>query len=162
MPIFRVKSVKIYTSQKNLHWRRRPRRRQLSGMCGIHSHWSGNNFAPNLYNLVFQHCRLRVDELIDKSKTTSNRLPVVHNCIHRGNYLRSHLVQGRSLWMMNGELMTHSFSSICRYRAALAAKDILWSSFLSSVHKGTIPVQCSSSSSRWNNWNTHLNCWLTN
>ena len=30
MPIFRVKSVKIYTGQKNLHWRRR---RQLSGMC---------------------------------------------------------------------------------------------------------------------------------
>ena len=32
MPIFRVKSVKIYTGQKNLHWRRRLRRRQLSGM----------------------------------------------------------------------------------------------------------------------------------
>ena len=32
MPIFRVKSVKIYTGQKNLHWRRQPRRRQLSGM----------------------------------------------------------------------------------------------------------------------------------
>ena len=32
MPIFRVKSVKIYIGQKNLHWRRRPRRRQLSGM----------------------------------------------------------------------------------------------------------------------------------
>ena len=32
MPIFRVKSVKIHTGQKNLHWRRRPRRRQLSGM----------------------------------------------------------------------------------------------------------------------------------
>ena len=29
MPIFRVKSVKIYTGQKNLHWRRQ---RQLSGM----------------------------------------------------------------------------------------------------------------------------------
>ena len=35
MPIFRVKSVKIYTGQKNLHRRRRPRRRQLSGMCII-------------------------------------------------------------------------------------------------------------------------------
>ena len=35
LPIFRVKSVKIYTCQKNLHWRRRPRRRQLSGMCSI-------------------------------------------------------------------------------------------------------------------------------
>ena len=33
MLIFRVKSVKIYTGQKNLHWRRRPRRRQLSGMA---------------------------------------------------------------------------------------------------------------------------------
>ena len=32
MPIFRVKSVKIYTGQKNLHWRRQPRQRQLSGM----------------------------------------------------------------------------------------------------------------------------------
>ena len=35
MPIFRVKSVKIYTGQKNLHWRRRPRRRQLSGMAAV-------------------------------------------------------------------------------------------------------------------------------
>ena len=32
MPIFCVKSVKIYTGQKNLHWRRQPRQRQLSGM----------------------------------------------------------------------------------------------------------------------------------
>ena len=32
MPIFRVKSVKIYTGQKNLHWRRQPRQWQLSGM----------------------------------------------------------------------------------------------------------------------------------
>ena len=32
MPIFRVKSVKIYTGQKNLHWRRQPRQRQLWGM----------------------------------------------------------------------------------------------------------------------------------
>ena len=32
MPIFRVKSVKIYTGQKNLHWRRRWRRWQLWGM----------------------------------------------------------------------------------------------------------------------------------
>ena len=32
MPIFRVKSVKIYTGQKNLHWRRQTRQRQLSGM----------------------------------------------------------------------------------------------------------------------------------
>ena len=32
MPIFRVKSVKIYTGQKNLHWRRQPCQRQLSGM----------------------------------------------------------------------------------------------------------------------------------
>ena len=32
MPIFRVKSVKIYTSQKNLHWRRQWRQWQLSGM----------------------------------------------------------------------------------------------------------------------------------
>ena len=32
MPIFRVKSVKIYTGQKNLQWRRQPRQRQLSGM----------------------------------------------------------------------------------------------------------------------------------
>ena len=31
MPIFRVKSVKIYTGQKNLHWRHQ---QQLSGMWG--------------------------------------------------------------------------------------------------------------------------------
>ena len=32
MPIFHVKCVKIYTGQKNLHWRRQPRQWQLSGM----------------------------------------------------------------------------------------------------------------------------------
>ena len=32
MPIFCVKCVKIYTGQKNLHWRRQPHQRQLSGM----------------------------------------------------------------------------------------------------------------------------------
>ena len=32
MPIFRVKSVKIYTGQKNLHWRRQWRQWQLWGM----------------------------------------------------------------------------------------------------------------------------------
>ena len=32
LPIFCVKSVKIYTAQKNLHWRRQPRQWQLSGM----------------------------------------------------------------------------------------------------------------------------------
>ena len=36
----------------------------------------------------------RVDEFIDKSKVTSNKLQVVDNCIHQRNYLRSHLVQG--------------------------------------------------------------------
>ena len=35
MPIFRVKSVKIYTGQKNLHWRRQ-RQWQLSGMSERH------------------------------------------------------------------------------------------------------------------------------
>ena len=33
MPIFRFKSVKIYTGQKNLHWRRQWRQWQLWGMC---------------------------------------------------------------------------------------------------------------------------------
>ena len=42
---FRVKSVKIYTSQKNLHWRRRPRRRQLSGMLSL----PFDLFAADLY-----------------------------------------------------------------------------------------------------------------
>ena len=37
---------------------------------------------------------LRVDEFIDKSTVTSNKLQVVDNCIHQRNYLRSHLVQG--------------------------------------------------------------------
>ena len=32
MPIFRVKSVKIYTGQKNLHWRHQWRQWQLWGM----------------------------------------------------------------------------------------------------------------------------------
>ena len=41
MPIFRVKSVKNYTGQKNLPWRRQPRQprqRQLSGMWLAMSH----------------------------------------------------------------------------------------------------------------------------
>ena len=63
-----------------------------------------------------------MDEFIDKSEITSIKLQVVHNCIHRRNYLRSHLVHGRSLRMMNGELMTHSLSYLCKYRAAKAAK----------------------------------------
>ena len=32
MPIFHVKSVKIYTGKKNLHWRRQWRQWQISGM----------------------------------------------------------------------------------------------------------------------------------
>ena len=40
MPIFRVKSVKIYTGQKNLHWRRQWRQWQLSGMMIVHPHSS--------------------------------------------------------------------------------------------------------------------------
>ena len=41
MPIFRVKSVKIYTGQKNLHWRRQWRQWQLSGMCDLRSDLGG-------------------------------------------------------------------------------------------------------------------------
>ena len=40
MPIFRVKSVKIYTGQKNLHWRRQWRQWQLSGMFRSGSLWA--------------------------------------------------------------------------------------------------------------------------
>ena len=39
MPIFRVKSVKIYTGQKNLHWRRQWRQWQLSGMEKMNKNW---------------------------------------------------------------------------------------------------------------------------
>ena len=39
MPIFRVKSVKIHTGQKNLHWRRQPRQWQLSGMPNTTTTW---------------------------------------------------------------------------------------------------------------------------
>ena len=57
MPIFRVKSVKIYTGQKNLHWRRRPRRRQLSGMAtptqmGIARWWQSNAWNFHLRELL--------------------------------------------------------------------------------------------------------------
>ena len=39
MPIFRVKSVKIYTGQKNLHWRRQWRQWQLLGMLVTWMPW---------------------------------------------------------------------------------------------------------------------------
>ena len=76
MPIFRVKSVKIYTGQKNLHWRRRPRRRQLSGMyqsiqtrkystkakCrhknggeNIHEGWDKNNLECQIFRCAVFH-----------------------------------------------------------------------------------------------------------
>ena len=42
MPIFRVESVKIYTDQKNLHWRHQWRQWQLSGMLFISS--TGQNY----------------------------------------------------------------------------------------------------------------------
>ena len=48
MPIFRVKSVKIYTGQKNLHWRRQPRQRQLWGM-----HQIQNGLFPLTYRVRF-------------------------------------------------------------------------------------------------------------
>ena len=44
MPIFRVKSAKIYTGQKNLHWRRQ---RQLSGMLTYR--W----FTVSIYSISF-------------------------------------------------------------------------------------------------------------
>ena len=48
MPIFRVKSVKIYTGQKNLHWRRQWRQWQLSGMfCG----WAQGDTEVILFDL---------------------------------------------------------------------------------------------------------------
>ena len=51
MPIFRVKSVKIYTGQKNLHWRRRPRRRQLSGMHVSRKCIFFSKFSLTLYDI---------------------------------------------------------------------------------------------------------------
>ena len=42
MPIFCVKSLKIYTGQKNLHWRHQWRQWQLSGMLFISS--TGQNY----------------------------------------------------------------------------------------------------------------------
>ena len=50
MPIFRVKSVKIYTGQKNLHWRRQPRQWQLSGMPNMrYLYSSGTSLVPYLW-----------------------------------------------------------------------------------------------------------------
>ena len=45
MPIFRIKSVKIYTGQKNLHWRRQWRQWQLSGM--LYLNVTQQNFIVN-------------------------------------------------------------------------------------------------------------------
>ena len=48
MPIFRVKSVKIDTGQKNLHWRRQPRQRQLSGMVvGVENEHNTQGTLPD-------------------------------------------------------------------------------------------------------------------
>ncbi len=44
MPIFRFKSVKIYTGQKNLHWRRQWRQWQLWGMT-----WPKPNIVPGAF-----------------------------------------------------------------------------------------------------------------
>ena len=52
MPIFRFKSVKIYTGQKNLHWRRQWRQWQLWGM-GYHS-------TKSLFSLPKKHCLLQI------------------------------------------------------------------------------------------------------
>ena len=44
MPIFRVKSVKIYTGQKNLHWRSQWRQWQLSGMSNVLGQYPWGSF----------------------------------------------------------------------------------------------------------------------
>ena len=55
LPIFCVTSVKIYTGQKNLHWRRQQRQLQLSGMhpgavcCGA------NKVLATLKKIVFPY-----------------------------------------------------------------------------------------------------------
>ena len=41
--------------------------------------------------------RERVDEFIDQSEKTSNKLQVIDKCIHQRNYLRSHHIQGPRL-----------------------------------------------------------------
>ena len=58
MPIFRVKSVKIYTGQKNLHWRRQWRQWQLSGM-GAGDSWSPNSTVLHLDIHLFKYTDLK-------------------------------------------------------------------------------------------------------
>ena len=52
MPIFRVKSVKIYTGQKNLHWRRQWRQWQLWGMTVGMKTW--------LWGKILMHSRYEI------------------------------------------------------------------------------------------------------
>ena len=70
MPIFRVKSVKIYTGQKNLHWRRRPRRRQLSGMVKASSFRSTEviNRETYVYSKMYFHVYLHVLQCFSRKR----------------------------------------------------------------------------------------------
>ena len=75
MPIFRVKSVKIYTGQKNLHWRRQWRQWQLSGMP-----WGG---AHRLYLCDCSALRLgsaysrQPSTRLEREHSVSHRLPLI-------------------------------------------------------------------------------------
>ena len=55
---FALNLKKIYTCQKNLHWRRRPRRRQLSGMVKISTFANGQGRGGwQIHVKAFTKCR---------------------------------------------------------------------------------------------------------
>ena len=58
MPIFRVKSGKIYTGQKNLHWRRQWRQWQLSGMGQASSSLSVGWATSSCWKVLLWSCNL--------------------------------------------------------------------------------------------------------
>ena len=84
MPIFRVKSVKIYTGQKNLHWRRRPRRRQLSGMqsgCILNTFWLKNVWQhgsnSRMVNMILSPCS-RINKSLVLKRSAYSRILHLH------------------------------------------------------------------------------------
>ena len=77
MPIFRIKSVKIYTGQKNLHWRRQWRQWQLSGMPQYSICYRAQiypfsqNYSDCLPNVCYSNWRKNSDNLNELIKSES-------------------------------------------------------------------------------------------
>jgi len=96
--IFALNLKKIYTCQKNLHWRRRPRRRQLSGMN------PSSNYLQtcSIYSHSFSECSCIKETILmmltqPKQKLPNPKLPENPN-IFQGSFL-TFSNSGKWLWI---------------------------------------------------------------